>query len=116
GPFEAWDAVGLVPTVERMKAEGETIPEWIEKMLAAGKTSFYEQDETGQYYTALDGSRVPMPVQPKRISIRAAKKQNRVIRSNSGASLIDIGDDVALLEFHSPNNAIGVDIIEMMNA
>ncbi len=48
------------------------------------------------------------------ISLAALKQQNKVIRSNSGASLIDIGDGVACLEFHSPNNAIGADILTMI--
>jgi len=115
GPFETWDAIGLVESVERMKAEGETIPEWVEKWISSGKTSFYEKTEAGLFYAALDGTSKPVPANPKRISLRALKEQNRVIRSNSGASLIDLGDDVALLEFHSPNNAIGADIVEMMN-
>ena len=44
------------------------------------------------------------------------KKQNGVIKKNNGASLIDIGDGVALLEFTSPNNAIGLDILQMIHS
>jgi 3-hydroxyacyl-CoA dehydrogenase len=40
----------------------------------------------------------------------------RVVRANAGASLIDLGDGVACLEFHSPNNAIGEDILSMIRA
>ena len=47
----------------------------------------------------------------KYLHLAKIKKQKGVIKKNSGASLIDIGDGVALLEFHSPNNAIGLDII-----
>ena len=53
----------------------------------------------------------PVLENPKIMNVRTIKKQNGVIKKNNGASLIDIGDGVALLEFTSPNNAIGLDII-----
>ncbi|MGV2806027.1 3-hydroxyacyl-CoA dehydrogenase, partial [Clostridium perfringens] len=46
--------------------------------------------------------------------LQALKSQNRGIRSNTGANLIDIGDGVVCLEFTSPNNAIGADILVMI--
>src|SRR5699024_7295690 len=51
----------------------------------------------------------------KEINLRRLKDTNGVIMKNSGASLIDIGDGVALLEFTSPNNSIGLDVIQMVN-
>ena len=53
---------------------------------------------------------------PKIINVNAIKKQKGEIKKNNGASLIDIGDGVALLEFTSPNNAIGLDILQMIHA
>src|SRR5690606_16212957 len=47
--------------------------------------------------------------------LKTLKEQNRVIKKNSGASLIDLGDGVLNLEFHSPNNALGMDTIQMIN-
>ena len=52
---------------------------------------------------------------PKVINLKQLKNQGKLIKKNTGASLIDIGDGVALLEFHSPNNAIGLDILQMIN-
>ena len=51
---------------------------------------------------------------PKILNLTTIKKQRDVIKKNSGASLIDIGDGVALLEFHSPNHSIGPDILQMI--
>ena len=56
-----------------------------------------------------------MEEHPKVINLAKLKEQGKVIKGNKGASLIDIGDDVALLEFHSPKNAIATDIIQMIN-
>lgn len=114
GPFETWDAIGLEKSVERMKAEGEKIPDWIEEMLSAGKTSFY-QYENGELSFYHNGSYQPVEENPKVIHLKHLKDQGRVIQKNNGASLIELGDDVALLEFHSPNNALGLDTIQMIN-
>lgn len=114
GPFETWDAIGLLKSIEKMGQEGEQIPAWIQELLASGRTAFYENDrgiisfyDKGENKLLLQNMKV--------IHLKNLKEQQGVIKKNSGASLIDIGDDVAALEFHSPNNAIGYDIIQMLN-
>ncbi|WP_197028463.1 3-hydroxyacyl-CoA dehydrogenase/enoyl-CoA hydratase family protein [Bacillus sp. EB01] len=110
GPFETWDAIGLEKSVAKMQEEGRTVPGWIYDMLAAGRTSFYKENT---YYD--NGEYKPLEVNPKVIDLKAIKKEKGVIKKNSGASLIDIGDGVLLLEFHSQSNAIGPDILQMIN-
>ncbi|MFC4618425.1 3-hydroxyacyl-CoA dehydrogenase NAD-binding domain-containing protein [Camelliibacillus cellulosilyticus] len=113
GPFEVWDALGVEAAVNRMKAEGETVPEWVEQMLVRGHATFYKE-ENGARSFYKDEDYVAINTNPKTINLRLLKKQQRMIKKNTGASLIDIGDDVACLEFHSPNNAIGLDILQMI--
>lgn len=113
GPFETWDLIGLPESVQRMEAEGLTVPAWVKDWIAAGNKTFY-QAKDGQVFHYLKGEYKAVDAEPERISLSALKAQNRVIRSNTGANLIDIGDDVALLEFTSPNNAIGADILVMI--
>ncbi|MFA9559839.1 3-hydroxyacyl-CoA dehydrogenase NAD-binding domain-containing protein [Evansella sp. AB-rgal1] len=111
GPFETWDAIGLEKSVQRMEEEGEAVPDWIKDMLEKGYTCFYkgfnEYFHNGEYVTA--------EVNPKVINIKAVKDGDNVVFKNSGASLVDIGDDIACLEFHSPNNSIGLDVMQMIN-
>ncbi|MFC4183389.1 3-hydroxyacyl-CoA dehydrogenase/enoyl-CoA hydratase family protein [Saccharococcus thermophilus] len=114
GPFEMWDAIGVEQSVRKMQAEGMEIPSWVTDMLANGFTSFYKS-EKGQVFYYDRGEYKPIEENPKVIHIKRIKEQKGVIKKNSGASLIDLGDDVALLEFHSPNNAIGTDIVQMIN-
>ncbi|MFD1778743.1 3-hydroxyacyl-CoA dehydrogenase NAD-binding domain-containing protein [Fredinandcohnia salidurans] len=114
GPFETWDAIGLEKSVKKMEAEGAEVPAWIKEMLANGHTSFYKK-ENGSVSYYQNGEYKAVKVNPKNININTLKETNGVIKKNSGASLIDLGDDVALLEFTSPNNAIGFDIIQMIN-
>lgn len=114
GPFETWDAIGLKSSVERMKEEGETVPNWVLEMLEAGNESFYKYDNGNVFYFE-KGEYKQQDFNPKEINIKRLKDVNGVIKKNSGASLIDIGDGVALLEFHSKSNAIGFDTIQMVN-
>ena len=53
-------------------------------------------------------------VQPEIISLAALKNAGKKVLGNTGATLIDIGGDIACLEFHSPNNAIGGDILSVI--
>ncbi|MEW6660872.1 MAG: 3-hydroxyacyl-CoA dehydrogenase NAD-binding domain-containing protein [Bacillota bacterium] len=115
GPFETWDAIGLEPSVERMRQEGEAIPPWIEGMLEAGCNSFYQKSAALiNCYDFKAHAYRPVPETPGVIFLPALKAQNRVVRQNPGASLVDLGDGVACLEFHSKMNAIGGDILEMI--
>jgi 3-hydroxyacyl-CoA dehydrogenase len=116
GVFESWDAVGVTESVERMKTEGQPVPANVEKMLAAGATSFY-RNEGGvrSYYDLVAGGYKPIPERPGVLVLKSIKERTGVIKSNPGASLIDIGDGVACLEFHSKMNSIGGDTVQMMN-
>ncbi|MFG6148132.1 3-hydroxyacyl-CoA dehydrogenase/enoyl-CoA hydratase family protein [Halobacillus sp. B23F22_1] len=114
GPFEMWDAIGVRASVERMKEEGDTIPDWVNNMLDNGMETFYKQ-ENGTVYYYDNGSYEPQQFNRKNINIKRLKETKKVVKKNAGASLIDLGDGVAGLEFHSQSNAIGLDIIQMIN-
>ncbi|MDT4966300.1 MAG: 3-hydroxyacyl-CoA dehydrogenase [Acidobacteriota bacterium] len=115
GIFESWDAIGVEKSVGRMKEEGQGIPQNVQKMLDAGATSFYK-NEAGQrsYFDFAKGQYVPVPDQPGVIVLKSVKERTGVIKKNAGASLIDIGDGVACLEFHSKMNSIGGDTLQMV--
>lgn len=114
GPFETWDAIGLRKSVGRMQEEGETVPEWVLKLLEDENESFYKQ-ENGNVYYYDHGEYKQQISNKKEINLKKLKDVNGVIKKNAGASLIDLGDGVAGLEFHSQSNAIGLDIIQMVN-
>ncbi|MDC3412331.1 3-hydroxyacyl-CoA dehydrogenase/enoyl-CoA hydratase family protein [Aquibacillus sp. 3ASR75-11] len=114
GPFEMWDAIGVGESVARMEAEGYTVPRWIHEMLDNGYESFYKKE--GARVAFYDnGTYKQQSFNKKEIHLKRLKAENGVIKKNSGASLIDLGDGVAGLEFHSQNNAIGMDIIQMVH-
>jgi len=116
GPFELWDAIGVEKTVERMRAEGMTIPAVVEDALRTPTKSFYRRDEKARVAQLYHGAYMDVEAPPATIDLAALKAQGRVVKKNAGASLVDIGDGVLCIEFHSKMNAIGADIISMVMA
>ncbi|WP_226669389.1 3-hydroxyacyl-CoA dehydrogenase/enoyl-CoA hydratase family protein [Metabacillus litoralis] len=114
GPFELWDAIGVAKSVELMEQSGIEVPAWVIEMLEKGNDTFY-REENGVLFFYNNGEYRQVIQNPKVINLKTHKEVNGVIKKNSGASFIDLGDDVALLEFHSQSNAIGLDIIQMIN-
>jgi 3-hydroxyacyl-CoA dehydrogenase len=115
GPFELWDAIGLERSIARMEKEGDTIPGWVKELLVEGRTAFYGQGDAGEKGQDAGGLSGKIGGQAERIKLAALRASGGVIRQNSGACLVDIGDDVACLEFRSPNNAIGPDVLQMID-
>ncbi len=116
GVFETWDAIGLPESAEKMRGEGQPIPANIEKMLASGATSFYKR-ENGEtsFYDLVAGEYKIVPQRPGVTILKDVKDRTGVIKTNPGASLVDLGDGVCALEFHSKMNSIGGDTVQMVN-
>jgi 3-hydroxyacyl-CoA dehydrogenase len=117
GPFEASDAIGVAESVARLQEEGRTVPANVQKLLAAGAKSFYKKHDGQQFYFDFAAEQyLPLSDPAGTIILKSVKDRTAVIKKNSGASLIDIGDGVACLEFHSKMNAIGGDTLQMLKA
>jgi len=116
GPFESWDALGVEESVARMKKEGKDIPPLVQALLETKEKTFYRKKD-GQLHFFDLGTRQykEVPQKPEIILLPSLKERNKVVKSNAGASLIDMGDGVACLEFHTYMNAIGQEIIEMIH-
>jgi 3-hydroxyacyl-CoA dehydrogenase len=116
GLFETWDVIGLEKSVSKMREEGRSIPANIERMLAAGEKNFYKNvDGVRHYYDLKKGIYTPERVPAGVMILKSLKDQSKVMRKNAGASLIDLGDGVACVEFHSKMNSLGGDSISMIN-
>ncbi len=108
GPFETWDAIGVQ---EVLAACGVADPPPLARgVLDRGENWFRDgRRASGAARLAL----VP-PAAPDLQILRTAKEQARVVRRNAGASLVDLGDGVLCVEFHSKMNALGGDAVEML--
>ncbi|MDQ3803189.1 MAG: 3-hydroxyacyl-CoA dehydrogenase/enoyl-CoA hydratase family protein [Acidobacteriota bacterium] len=115
GVFETWDAIGVEKSVARMREEGRKVPENVQRMLDAGATSFYKKEDGQElYFDFTKGEYAPVAQPPGVIVLKSLKGRTGVVRKNAGASLIDLGDGVACLEFHSKMNSIGADTLQML--
>src|SRR6266852_670153 len=114
GPFEVLDAIGVKAFAEQVQKEGRALPAAIEKLLASGRSRFYESAKGAT--TVFDlASGAAKAVEPASgvVVLKSLKDAGREVERNSGASLIDLGDGVVCCEFHAKMNAIGADLIAM---
>ena len=115
GPFEVWDAIGVEKSVAKLKEEGRSIPANVQKLLDSGAQTFYKQENGQRFYFDFASSKyLPLADAPGTIVLKSLKDRTAVIKKNSGASMIDLGDGVACVEFHSKMNSIGGDTLEML--
>jgi 3-hydroxyacyl-CoA dehydrogenase len=113
GPFELWDAYGVADAVERMTSDGLEVPANVKAMLDAGNTCFYKLENGVRYFYDFGAKDYkPVPVPDSLVSIAAAKGNNKTVMENASASLVDIGDGVFCLEFHTKMNAINAQIVD----
>jgi 3-hydroxyacyl-CoA dehydrogenase len=116
GPFEAWDAMGVEESAERMKKDGYELPSWVDAMLASGRKSFYEHGEETTYWDVQSQSAKVIAKDAEHLPLFQIKKgTNNVVADNLGASLVDLGDGCLCLEVHTKMNTIDNDVTDMMN-
>jgi 3-hydroxyacyl-CoA dehydrogenase len=95
GPFELWDAIGADNILSSVGSSDRPAS-------LQGRDRFRDHD-------------LP-PASPDLLILKAARDRNAIVSSNDGASLVDLGDGVLCVEFHSKMNAIGGDTIAMLHA
>ncbi len=116
GPFETYDAIGVRDFVQRIKSEGRDVPGNVQVLLDSGKESFYVQEPTRRLYFDFTKREHVVEDLPRGVIVlKYLKNAGKVVMENNEASLIDLGDGVALLEFHTKANAIGPGIIQMIH-
>jgi 3-hydroxyacyl-CoA dehydrogenase len=115
GPFETWDAIGVRQSVERMRREGRKIPALVEELLKRGESFYARRDSKKLYFDVQVKDYRELP-QPKGVLVLSDLKEDekRVITESAGASLTDLGDGVACLEFHTYMNTVDADVIAML--
>jgi 3-hydroxyacyl-CoA dehydrogenase len=115
GPFETWDAIGLKESVEKMARDGFEVPEKIQAMITAGRSTFYRTDNgTKFYYDFASEDYRKLEVSPNIITLETLKGAGNVISDTPSATLVDLGDGVACLEFHTKMNALNAEILDCM--
>src|SRR5947207_6653836 len=116
GPIETMEAIGVGQVAEAAGLRADAIQ---------GASAFAKAsaNKSAGLRRRRDGASVDVTELPETSGglpdieiLKAARDRRQIVRSNAGASLVDIGDGVLALEFHSKMNAIGGDTIEMLHA
>ena len=113
GPFETWDALGVQAGIDLAKAAGRTVAPWVEAMLAAGNSTFYKvENGVRKFYDKASQQYQPVAGVENFIILDNLRASGKVLWKNAGASVIDLGDGILNVEFHSKMNSLGTDVIQ----
>ena len=109
GPFETMDTLGAQTVIANLEGEGRTLPPLLAAMKDSGREKFYQDSEV------VTPAGQPTPYAAPYLLLSELKKDaSKVVKKTAGASLLDLGDGVLLLEFHTKMNALGEDAIRMV--
>lgn len=122
GPFETWDALGVKATSARMEAAGYEVPGWVREQIAAQGEGmrFYRRTPAGPGRAPVlehlggRGGFTPVPSDPRQLVLESVRAARGEVERNPSASLLDLGEGVFCLEFHSKLNALDPDIVSLM--
>ncbi|MBN2039098.1 MAG: 3-hydroxyacyl-CoA dehydrogenase/enoyl-CoA hydratase family protein [Spirochaetes bacterium] len=114
GPFEIWDNYGIKKSFKLIEDSGFKVPAKIKKMIAGGSHTFYRmRNGKRQYFDFKSNTYKDIITSEKSIFLSNIKSQKKnIVKSNDSASLIDIGDGIFNIEFHSKANAINNAMID----
>ena len=117
GIFETWDILGFEEVAQRMEAAGIALPPIALALREAGGTTFYRVSRgVREYFDLATRAYQPAPVNPNELLIATVKAQEgRLVKTNDGADLIDLGDGILCAAFHTKMNAIDADVMQLLN-
>ncbi len=115
GPFQMWDAAGVRQTVARMKTLEIPVSKAVQDLLETDYESWYSTSGP-QCFNPRTGQWEPIAQQPGHARVADFRRSHGVVKSNSGASLVDLGDGIGCIELHSIKNAIGGDVVALTSA
>ena len=114
GPFRTWDLLGVRETVEKMNSMDIEVGDWVHEMVDAGNESFYKTENgTELQFSPVEREYVPVREDPMYVSLDRLRDEGKELEQNDSASLLDLGDGVLCLEFHSKGNSIDAGTVEM---
>jgi len=115
GPFETWDAIGLNASVARMKKEGMKVPKKIQQMITKKVKTFYKIEKGKKMYFDLKTMKYKeIETSPMAINLANLRANKKFVKGNDAASLIDLGDGIFDIEFHTKMNAVNKNMVDFM--
>jgi 3-hydroxyacyl-CoA dehydrogenase len=115
GPFETWDILGFDQGLKLIEAENKKVAQWVLDMKAAGISSFYKTEAGSRYYYDLSSKTYKIIPGTENLILLDALRAEKKVWGNSDTTIVDLGDGILNLEFHTKMNTIGGGVIEGIN-
>lgn len=115
GPFETWDAIGVKESLQMMESLGFKAASWVNEMLSAGITSFYKMENGKKLCYDISSKSYKTIPGTEAFILLDAVRDAKTVWKNSGTTLVDIGDGILNLEFHTKMNTIGGEVLQGIN-
>ena len=113
GPFETWEAMGIAETASRMERDGLAVPLWITALSRRGER-FYRYTPQGTEQATPESTYTPVRGSDRTLSLPWLRAQGQPVIAHAGATLYDMGDDIAFLDVHGPKQTIDADVLAML--
>ncbi|MEX2484417.1 MAG: 3-hydroxyacyl-CoA dehydrogenase/enoyl-CoA hydratase family protein [Brumimicrobium sp.] len=115
GPFETWDILGFDKGLELIEGQGKKAADWVKTMKDAGATSFYKTEKGNKQYFDIDSKSYKTIPGTEHLVMLDTLRDDNTVWSNSDTTVVDLGDGILNLEFHTKMNTIGSGVIEGIN-
>jgi len=115
GPFETWDMLGVQKTVEQMEEAGQKPAQWVYEMLKSGAESFYKAEDGKRMYYDIGSKSYKVVPGTDDFILLDTLRENKILWTSDGATILDLGDGVLNVEFHTKMNTLGNDPVEAIN-
>ncbi len=115
GPFETWDMLGVQKTVEQMEEAGQKPAQWVYEMLKSGAESFYKAEDGKRMYYDIGSKSYKVVPGTDDFVLLDTLRENKILWTSDGATILDLGDGVLNVEFHTKMNTLGNDPVEAIN-
>lgn len=113
GPFELLDEIGNARFVERLRADGRPVPDYLEKL---GNNRVYETSGGMLTVRHFDGQDYPVELPEGVVRFHMKRQTLKPVQENAGASLFHLEGGVRLVEFHTKANALDADCMAIVRA
>jgi 3-hydroxyacyl-CoA dehydrogenase len=115
GPFETWDIIGLEKGLELIEGQGKKAADWISKMKESGATSFYKKENGNKHYFDIDSKSYKVIPGTENLVMLDTLREENTVWKNADTTVVDLGDGILNIEFHTKMNTIGSGVIEGIN-
>ena len=115
GPFETWDAVGVEKFAAICKEHDKIVHPWVQKMIDSGINSFYKVENGTRYFYDINSNEYKVIPGTEDLLFLDNLRDGNTVWQNNDCHLIDLGDGILNLEFHTKMNTIGGGVLQGIN-